>query len=136
MISGLRALGVTVFLTTHYMDEAEHLADRVAVIAAGQIVAEGTPATLGGREHAAAEIRFSLPPGATVAELPEPVRCALADTQGHRVLVRADSTVSVLGPLIRWAESTGADLDDLDVRKPSLEDIYLALTNASPDGSQ
>ncbi len=136
MISGLRALGVTVFLTTHYMDEAEHLADRVAVIAAGQIVAEGTPATLGGREHAAAEIRFSLPPGATVAELPEPVRCALADTQGHRVLVRADSTVSVLGPLIRWAESTGADLDDLDVRKPSLEDIYLALTNASADGSQ
>jgi ABC-2 type transport system ATP-binding protein len=136
MISGLRALGVTVFLTTHYMDEAEHLADRVAVIAAGQIVAEGTPATLAGREHAAAEIRFSLPPGTTVAELPEPVRCALAGNDGDRVVIRAESTVSVLGPLIRWAESAGADLDDLDVRKPSLEDIYLALTNANTDGSR
>jgi ABC-2 type transport system ATP-binding protein len=147
MISGLRELGVTVFLTTHYMDEAEHLADRVAVIAAGQIVAEGTPATLGGREHAAAEIRFSLPPGTMVAELPQPVRCALVDTErgdgaepgrpeGDRVLVRAASSVSVLGPLIRWAESTGADLDDLEVRKPSLEDIYLALTSANADGSR
>jgi ABC-2 type transport system ATP-binding protein len=147
MISGLRALGVTVFLTTHYMDEAEHLADRVAVIAAGQIVAEGTPATLAGREHAPAEIRFSLPPGTTVGDLPEPVRSALAVTERgdgverdrlerDRVLVRAASSVAVLGPLIRWAESTGADLDDLEVRKPSLEDIYLALTNANADGSR
>ncbi|MGO8958362.1 MAG: ABC transporter ATP-binding protein [Streptosporangiaceae bacterium] len=136
MISGLRALGVTVFLTTHYMDEAEHLADRVAVIAHGQIVAEGPPGTLAGREHAAAEIRFSLPPGVTITQLPEPVRCALADTDGDRVLLRADSTVPVLGPLLRWAESCGADLDDLDVRKPSLEDIYLALTDAKAQGSR
>ena len=135
MISGLRSLGVTVFLTTHYMDEAEHLADRVAVIAAGRIVAEGTPATLAGREHAAAEIRFSLPPGSTPDELPEPVKNALAGSDGCRVLVRATSPVSVLGPLIRWAETRGADLADLDVRRPSLEDIYLALTAARTDGS-
>jgi ABC-2 type transport system ATP-binding protein len=135
MISGLRSLGVTVFLTTHYMDEAEHLADRVAVIAAGRIVAEGTPATLAGREHAAAEIRFSLPPDTTPDELPEPVRSALAGSDGNRVLVRATSPVSVLGPLIRWAETRGADLADLDVRRPSLEDIYLALTAARTDGS-
>ena len=56
VIAGLRALGKTVFLTTHYMDEAEHLADRIAVIAAGRIVAEGTPETLGGRERMAAMI--------------------------------------------------------------------------------
>ena len=136
MISGLRALGVTVFLTTHYMDEAEHLADRVAVIAAGRIVAEGPPATLAGREHAAAEIRFSLPPGTSVAQLPEAVRSALADTEGDRLLLRASATVPVLGPLIRWAESHGADLDDLDVRKPSLEDVYLTLTDAHPGGSR
>jgi ABC-2 type transport system ATP-binding protein len=135
MISGLRSLGVTVFLTTHYMDEAEHLADRVAVIAAGRIVAEGTPATLAGREHAAAEIRFSLPPDTTPDELPEPVISALAGSDGNRVLVRATSPVSVLGPLIRWAETRGADLADLDVRRPSLEDIYLALTAARTDGS-
>ncbi len=52
MIDGLRDLGKTIFLTTHYMDEAERLADRIAVIVAGQIVAEGTPATLGGRHRA------------------------------------------------------------------------------------
>src|SRR5918912_4207216 len=62
VIDGLRALGKTVFLTTHYMDEAEHLADRIAVIAEGEIVAEGTPQTLGGRDRLAATIRFSLPP--------------------------------------------------------------------------
>src|SRR5215467_9678889 len=133
MIAGLRALGVTVFLTTHYMDEAEHLADRAAVIARGQIVAEGTPATLAGREHAPAEIRFSLPPGTTAEELPEPVRNAMADLDGDRVLIHAMSPVSVLGPLIRWAEARGADLADLDVGRPSLEDIYLALTDAKTD---
>ena len=136
MISGLRALGVTVFLTTHYMDEAEHLADRVAVIAAGRIVAEGPPATLAGREHAAAEIRFSLPPGTSLAQLPEPVRSAVAGSEGDRLLLRASATVPVLGPLIRWAESRGADLDDLDVRKPSLEDVYLTLTDANPGGGR
>jgi len=134
MIAGLRELGVTVFLTTHYMDEAEHLADRVAVIAQGRIVAEGTPATLAGRERAAAEIRFSLPPGSTLDELPEPVRAACADTDGNRMLVRAHSPVSVLGPLIRWAETKGSDLADLDVRRPSLEDIYLALTETKTGG--
>jgi len=136
MISGLRALGVTVFLTTHYMDEAEQLADRVAVIAEGRIVAEGTPATLAGRHHAAAGIRFTLPPGTTAGELPEPVRCALAGTDGDRMLVRASSIVPVLGPLIRWAETRGSDLADLDVRRPSLEDIYLSLTATKTDGSR
>ena len=63
MIDGLRALGKTVFLTTHYMDEAEQLADRIAVIAGGRIVAEGTPGTLGGRNRMAAAIRFTLPDG-------------------------------------------------------------------------
>lgn len=131
MISGLRALGVTVFLTTHYMDEAEHLADRVAVIAEGRVVAQGTPATLGGRQHSAAEIRFRLPPGTVAGDLPEPVRCALADADGDRMLVRAGSVTPVLGPLIRWAEALGSDLADLDVRRPGLEDIYLSLTETT-----
>jgi ABC-2 type transport system ATP-binding protein len=134
MIAGLRDLGVTVFLTTHYMDEAEHLADRVAVIARGQIVAEGTPATLAGRERAPAEIRFSLPPPASIDDLPAAVRAAAAGMDGDRVLVQAMSPVSVLGPLIRWAEASGADLADLDVRRPSLEDVYLALTDGAKDG--
>jgi ABC-2 type transport system ATP-binding protein len=135
MISGLRALGMTVFLTTHFMDEAERLADRVMVIAGGVIVAEGTPGTLGGRERAAARIRFSLPPAAGVDDLPGAVRAALVAQDGERVLLRAASPVSVLGPLISWAEARGSDLPDLEVRRPSLEDVYLALTSPEAGGA-
>ena len=131
MIAGLRALGVTVFLTTHYMDEAERLADRVAVIAAGRIVAEGTPATIAGREHAAAEIHFTLPPATSVDDLPWPVREALAGGDGGKVALKAASPLAVLGPLVRWAEDRGVDLPDLEVRRPSLEEVYLALTSDS-----
>jgi ABC-2 type transport system ATP-binding protein len=92
MIAGLRSTGgVTVFLTTHYMEEAEYLADRVAVIAAGRIVAEGSPRTLGGRANAEAEIRFSLPPNVAVKDLPDLVQSSLADCDGDRVLLRATS---------------------------------------------
>ncbi|WP_051944553.1 ABC transporter ATP-binding protein [Streptacidiphilus rugosus] len=136
MIAGLRALGVTVFLTTHFMDEAEYLADRVTVISDGLVVAEGTPGTIGGRERAAAEIRFTLPPRTALADLPAVVRAALAeagpaDGQGGRLLLRADHPLAVLGPLIGWAEERGHDLPDLEVRRPSLEDVYLALTGPS-----
>ena len=132
MISGLRTLGVSVFLTTHYMDEAEHLADRVAVIADGRIVAEGTPGTLAGREHAAAEIRFSLPPGTTVDDLPAVVRNAVTNSSGGQTVVEAAVVLDVLGPLVRWGEDNGFDLADLEVRRPSLEDVYLALTVPGP----
>ena len=70
VIAGLRDLGKTIFLTTHYMEEAEHLADRIAVIAAGRIVAEGTAATLGGRDTGASVITFTLPSGLSAADLP------------------------------------------------------------------
>jgi ABC-2 type transport system ATP-binding protein len=137
MIAGLRALGVTIFLTTHFMDEAEQLADRVTVISDGRIVAEGTPGTIGGRQRAAAEIRFTLPPGVLLADLPVPVRAGLVPGPGERLLVRAESPLSVLGPLVRWAETHGYDLPDLEVRRPSLEDVYLALTTpgATADGA-
>ena len=127
MISGLRELGVTVFLTTHYMDEAEHLADRVAVIADGRIVAEGTPETLAGRDHIPAEVRFSLPPGITLEALPESVLARLSEHDGNQVLLRDASPVAVLAPLVEWARANGFDLEDLEVRRPSLEDVYLAL---------
>jgi ABC-2 type transport system ATP-binding protein len=135
MVVGLRALGVTVFLTTHYMDEAEYLADRIAVIAAGQLVAEGTPQTLGGRQSAAVEIRFSLPKGADVAELPDAVQACVVDRSGSRLVLQAQTPLEVLGPLVPWAQARGHQLDDLDVRRPSLEDIYLQLTTAHGTGS-
>jgi ABC-2 type transport system ATP-binding protein len=135
MVSGLRSLGVTVFLTTHYMDEAEHLADRVAVIAEGRIVAEGSPGTIAGRDRAAVEIRFSLPPGAVPDDLPEVVKAAMVERDGGQLLLRAGSPINVLGPLVRWAEARGADLADIEVRRPSLEDVYLALTAPDAGGS-
>jgi len=135
MIAGLRSLGVTVFLTTHYMEEAEQLADRVAVLSQGRVVAEGPPGTLAGREHAAVEIRFSLPPDHDLAELPEPLRAGLAGRDGHRLLVHAASPLVVLGPLIHWAEANGVDLADLEVRRPSLEEIYLSLTTPDTQSS-
>ncbi len=126
VIDGLRALGKTVFLTTHYMDEAEHLADRIAVIADGRIVAEGTPQTLGGRDRLAATIRFTLPAGAV---LPEALRL-LADPGSNGVVaIQTEAPLQHLGDLADWAAASGFDLPDLDVRRPTLEDVYLALTD-------
>ena len=125
VIEGLRELGKTVFLTTHYMDEAENLADRIAVIAAGRIVAEGTPQTLGGRAGMAVRISFTLPPGIAVTELPFP-----AVSDNGRVAVESERPLADVGTLAEWAKARGVDLPDLDVRRPSLEDVYLQLTGS------
>ena len=77
VVAGLRQLGKTIFLTTHYMDEAEYLADRIAVLSAGRVVAHGTPRTLGGRDHMATAISFTLPDGLAARDLPEGL-CPLA----------------------------------------------------------
>jgi ABC-2 type transport system ATP-binding protein len=131
VIDGLRALGKTVFLTTHYMDEAEHLADRIAVIADGAIVAEGTPQTLGGRDRLAATIRFTPPTG---ARLPEALRPLTEPTSNGVVAIRTESPLRHLRDLADWASASGFDLPDLDVRKPALEDVYLALTDHGKEG--
>jgi ABC-2 type transport system ATP-binding protein len=123
VVAGLRALGKTVFLTTHYMDEAENLADRIAVIAAGRIVAEGTPATLGGRQRMAATIRFTLPEGIVAGDLP----LDAVAVDGH-VAIETSRPLADIRTLADWALARGVDLPDLDLRRPSLEDVYLELT--------
>jgi ABC-2 type transport system ATP-binding protein len=127
VIEGLRSLGKTVFLTTHYMDEAEELSDRIAVIAGGQIVAEGTPGTLGGRNRMASTIRFTLPEGTSADDLPPELRALLAGEDG-RVTLTSDTPLAHVGALAEWAAARGIDLPDLDVRRPTLEDVYLELT--------
>jgi ABC-2 type transport system ATP-binding protein len=128
VVAGLRDLGKTVFLTTHYMDEAERLADRIAVIAAGQIVAEGTPHTLGGRDRMTAAIRFTLPAGVAARNLPSGLRpLAQSEPDGSTVL-RSESPLVHVQMLADWALGRGVDLADLDVRRPTLEDVYLELT--------
>ncbi|HEX3055537.1 MAG TPA: ABC transporter ATP-binding protein [Gaiellaceae bacterium] len=123
VIAGLRELGKTVFLTTHYMDEAEHLADRIAVIAGGRMVAAGTSRALGGREQMPARISFALPEGVDPEELPLP-----ATMDGDRVAIEEAHPLSAVKTLADWALARGVDLPDLDVRRPSLEDVYLHLT--------
>ena len=127
VIEGLRSLGKTVFLTTHYMDEAEQLSDRIAVIAGGRIVAEGTPGTLGGRNRMAAMIRFTLPEGTPADELPPELRALVSGHDG-RVTLTTETPLVHVAALAEWALGRGIDLPDLDVRRPTLEDVYLQLT--------
>jgi ABC-2 type transport system ATP-binding protein len=127
VIENLKSLGKTIVLTTHYMDEAQNLADRVAVLANGRVVAEGPPAMLGGRDHGVARIRFRLPPELDLAalQLPGEVRAEIA---GDLVTIRTDSPTRVLLPLLNWASARGGELEGLTVTRPSLEDVYLELT--------
>jgi ABC-2 type transport system ATP-binding protein len=125
VIGGLRELGKTILLTTHYMEEAQALADRVAIIAAGRIVAEGTPADLAAAQHAT-QIRFSLPTEAAPAELPQISGSVVA--HGGDVAVSTKDPTRDLLALTSWAAGRGAALEGLTVTRPSLEDVYLALT--------
>ena len=131
VVSGLRALGKTVFLTTHYMDEAENLADRIAVIAAGRIVAEGTPATLGGRQRMAATIKFTLPDGIDASQLPDSLRALVRSTPDGRVVLESEQPLADVKAVADWALGRGLDIRALELRRPSLEDVYLELTKSA-----
>jgi ABC-2 type transport system ATP-binding protein len=128
VIAGLRDLGKTIFLTTHYMDEAERLADRIVVLAAGRIAAEGTAANLGGRDAKESLISFTLPPAVTATDLPTQVTSCITRTIGGRIEAHAASPLPLLGALAGWAQARAIDLPDLEVHRPTLEDIYLQLT--------
>ena len=130
VISGLRDLGTTIFLTTHYMDEAQALADRVAIVKDGQIVAEGPPGELGPGRERSAVINFVLPNGARPADLPGGLPGETA-VNGHRVTVRTQLPTAALAALAAWAAGRGGELPDLTVSRPTLEDVYLELTGAS-----
>ena len=131
MIAGLRELGKTVFLTTHYMEEAQELADRVAIISRGRILAEGPPDELAGADDTV-EVRFRLPPGVAIDQLPAAVRgAAQGSEEGANgvVAMRTDRPVEALHELTGWALERGVSLAALQVRRASLEDVYLRLTD-------
>jgi len=130
LVRNLRDAGTTILLTTHYMEEAQGLADRVAVMSSGRIVAEGTPGTLGGRDTARARIRFELPAGSTIADLP----MVAVPVEDGLVTVKSLEPTETLHQLTDWALRRGSVLSRLTVDRPSLEDIYLQLTGESaPD---
>jgi ABC-2 type transport system ATP-binding protein len=130
VIAGLRQLGKTIFLTTHYMEEAEYLADRIAVLAKGQIVAEGTPKTLGGRDRMTATIRFTLPDGERTEDLPPELSSISEIGTDGATMLRTGTPLAHLQVLADWALGRGLDLPDIDVRRPTLEDVYLSLTSS------
>jgi ABC-2 type transport system ATP-binding protein len=141
IVRNLAGLGKTILLTTHYMDEAQALADRVIVISAGQIVAEGAPDAIGGRALAKARIGFTLPPGISARELPLPIGPnpsgpvgVEVTVEGSDVVVHTAEPTPVLHRLTSWAVERSVDLPGLTVTRPSLEDIYLDLT-ATPEAS-
>jgi ABC-2 type transport system ATP-binding protein len=107
MIRSLRSLGKTILLTTHYLDEAEQLADRVAVLREGRIVREGAPAELTG-DTSETEVRYR--------------------RDGHEVVIRTTEPTKLLHRLTQEALAEGRELEGLSVRRPTLEDVYLTLT--------
>jgi ABC-2 type transport system ATP-binding protein len=123
LVRQLRMAGTTILLTTHAMDEAQALADRVILLSGGLIVAEGPPATLGGRDADRARITFTLPDGYTTTDLPLP-----ADAANGVVLVETGSPTKTLHELTDWALRRGTVLAGLTVNRPSLEDVYVQLT--------
>lgn len=127
VIRNLADLGKTILLTTHYMDEAQSLADRVAVMDRGLIVAEGTPDTLGGRATAHTEVRFSLA-GIEPGDLP--IRPSVID--GRVLEYHTEDSTTLLHALTGWAVEHDTTLLGLTVSRPSLEDIYLELTEGEP----
>jgi ABC-2 type transport system ATP-binding protein len=130
VVKNLEALGKTIFLTTHYMDEAQYLAREVAVIAAGRIVAQGPPSSLGGRDTAETRVSFRLPSGSE--SLPPSVAAAAVVADG-RVQITTIDPVPVLHELTGWALERRVALEELEVTRPSLEDVYLQLTGGRPD---
>jgi len=131
VIAGLRDLGKTIFLTTHYMEEAEYLADRIAIIAKGRIVAEGTPVSLGGRFTKGSTISFTLPPTMALSDLPQAVLSSVTTSADGKIGAETSSPLSLVGALAAWASERGIDLPDLEVSRPSLEDVYLELTEGT-----
>ena len=126
LIKRLQSLGKTIFLTTHYMDEAQALANRVAIIVAGRIIAEGPPDDLVDGP-APTLIAFTLPPG---RELPDALRGQASFEDGRTTIETATAT-DTLHQLTSWATGQGLELEELTVSRTSLEDVYLQLTSAA-----
>jgi ABC-2 type transport system ATP-binding protein len=126
-IEELKADGVTVVLTTHLLDEAEHLADRVAIVDHGRLVASGTPDELTHGEHGALE--FSARPGLAVAELATAIGAAVEEVRLGRYLVHAPNDPGLVARLAAWLDEQDVRLGELRAGKRTLEDVFLRLTS-------
>ncbi|MEU2160317.1 ABC transporter ATP-binding protein [Streptomyces chengbuensis] len=128
LVRELRDTGTTVLLTTHYLEEAESLADRLAIMHAGRIVATGTPEEVTASRPS--RIRFVLPREVPASRLPLTLRAA---ADGQRVEIRTRELQRSLGELLRWADESGVRLDRLDARSASLEEAFLEIARPGTD---
>ncbi|MFJ9702260.1 ABC transporter ATP-binding protein [Streptomyces fradiae] len=126
LVRHLRDTGTTVLLTTHYLEEAEALADQLAIMHGGRIVTSGTPAEVTASRPA--RIRFDLPAGVVAARLP--LRLRAAQPEGRRVEIRTRDLQTDLAELLRWADEHGVRLEALDARSASLEDAFLEIARS------
>jgi ABC-2 type transport system ATP-binding protein len=133
MIGELQALGTTVFLTTHSMDEAQALADRVAILRDGRIAAEGPPSALAARADRRSRVSFTPSPRADSRTLSAVAGCEVTVSAEGAAELRTANPQRTLHQLTGWAEATGADLEALEVRRASLEDAFLSLTRTASD---
>ncbi|KJY17907.1 MULTISPECIES: ABC transporter ATP-binding protein [Streptomyces] len=125
LVRELREQGTTVLLTTHYLEEAEELADRLAILHDGELVLSGTPAEVTATRPA--RIRFTLPAGVPAARLPLTLRAAAS---GQRVEIRTQRLQADLTELLGWARETGVELAGLDARSASLEEAFLEIAHS------
>jgi ABC-2 type transport system ATP-binding protein len=128
-IRSLCELGKTIFLTTHFMDEAQALADRIAVMRGGEIIAAGRPDEIGGRNLRPAEIRFALPADWSLGDIPD-VPSVGREIQADRVTVFTREPVLAAHEITSWALHHDVELGHFSVTQPTLEDIYLELTGS------
>lgn len=131
LVDNLRALGTTILLTTHYLEEAQRLADRVAVMRAGRLVAIGAPEDLRAGSKLPTVITFALRPDLRTAGTP--ALSAPLEVTGTTVRVTSRDPLTDTYRLTGWARERGVDLPDLTVSPPTLEDVYLTLTEERPD---
>ena len=133
LVQQLRREQRTILITTHYIEEAEKLCDRVAIIDEGRIVAMGTPADIRSRTlgHARVEIRCErpLPPG----DLPAWADAETAHLSADRrvIAVSTRQPARTLAAMVRWIDQIGVELDDVHLKRPSLEDVFIELTGKS-----
>ncbi|MFI1014689.1 ABC transporter ATP-binding protein [Streptomyces sp. NPDC020965] len=128
LVRALRDHGTTILLTTHYLEEAESLADRLAIMHRGRIVTTGTPADVTASQPS--RIRFTLPQGIPAGRLPLSLR---AGADGRRVEIRTRELQESLEELLRWARESHVRLDDLDARSASLEEAFLEIARTDSD---
>jgi ABC-2 type transport system ATP-binding protein len=131
LVANLKELGKTIVLTTHYMDEAQHLADRLAVIARGRLIAMGSPDELSDRQSDEALISFRLPAGVTGVDLPA---LGAIQVDGPHVTTRTATPTATLTTLTRWATDRNIELESLRLDRPTLEDVYLRLIGDADGG--